>query len=236
MHGSPETNQHDERFSIDDMVVQIGLHNYDFIYSKPGLYDQLLYDTLKCQSPRVVVAALAKSIRRLGQNPSQLTYLDIGAGPGNVGEEINKIGARRITNVDIHALAYQEAHLTRRDSFDEYYVVDLSDRVRVTQTLGENYYPQCVPSYDCLTMVAALSHDHIPIEGIETALDLVKSGGFIATCIGEDQLDQDTPLSRLMWQFVGGLGFRLHHFKRYRHRFTADGRELLYYCIVTQKL
>jgi SAM-dependent methyltransferase len=206
------------------MIVQIGLHNYDFIYSKPGLYDQLLYDELRCASPTVVTQALLHSAAKTGVTAEHLRCLDIGAGPGNVGELLAKAGASLVVNVDKNPLAKTECARVRPKTYNDYFVLDLHKPFSLKRY-----------KFNALTLVAALSHEHIPVPAIEETIKVLEPSAFIATCIGEQHLDQDTPLSRLVWRFVGGLGFRLHHFERYRHRFTCDGRELYYYCIVTRK-
>ena len=42
---------------------RLRFHDYDEIYKVPGLYEQLFYDRLKCQSP-AKVAEILKHVRR----------------------------------------------------------------------------------------------------------------------------------------------------------------------------
>ncbi len=42
-----------------DAKEKIRLHDYDRIYKVPGLYEQVVYERLKCQSPATVSDVLA---------------------------------------------------------------------------------------------------------------------------------------------------------------------------------
>lgn len=236
LHSEPGADQNEERFSLDDMIVQVGLHNYDFIYNHPGLYDQLLYGELECQSPRIVVDKLVSCLRKSGLSTTNLSTLDIGSGPGNVGEILDKAKFKWIENLDINPLAKLECERQRPETYDAYHVADLCNPIELLNEVGANIYPQAHPTYDCLTMVAALSHDHIPVRGIRNAIKMLAPDGWVATCIGENVLDSGGELAKLMWEFIGGINFKLHHFERYRHRFAVDGRELMYYCIITRRV
>ncbi len=48
---------------------KIRFHDYDVIYRHPGLYEQLFYDRLKCQSPSKVASILGTAVRQAGRAP-----------------------------------------------------------------------------------------------------------------------------------------------------------------------
>ena len=75
-----------------DAKEEIRLHDYKRIYEVPGLYEQVVYERLKCQSPSRVSDVLLSSVSQSDQRLSELRVLDLGAGNGIVGEELKKQG------------------------------------------------------------------------------------------------------------------------------------------------
>jgi len=49
---------------------QIRFHDYAEIYAWRGLYEQLFYDELKCDSPRTVCGLLAEQLEAEGLDPA----------------------------------------------------------------------------------------------------------------------------------------------------------------------
>ncbi len=72
-------------------------HDYGEIYKIPGLYENLFYDTLACQSPKVVCGLLEKAMNGSKSDSKQDVALDVGAGNGMVGEELAKIGFKPLS-------------------------------------------------------------------------------------------------------------------------------------------
>ena len=68
------------------------LHDYDRIFEIPGLYEQVVYERLKCQSPKIVMDVLRDSVSQSHQRLNELRVLDLGAGNGMAGEELKKPG------------------------------------------------------------------------------------------------------------------------------------------------
>jgi hypothetical protein len=85
----------------DNATEKILLHDYDRIFSVPGLYEQVVCDRLKCQSPTTVVEVLRDSISQSSDHPNSLRVLDLGAGNGMVGEALKKLGVSRLVGADI---------------------------------------------------------------------------------------------------------------------------------------
>ncbi len=79
---------------------KIRLHDYDRIYEVPGLYEQVVYERLKCKSPATVVDVLY-SVSQSNRRFNEMRVLDLGAGNGMVGEELKKKGVSRLVGVDI---------------------------------------------------------------------------------------------------------------------------------------
>ena len=108
----------------DGSTEKIRLHDYERIFDVPGLYEQVVYDRLKCQSPTKVVDVLRYSVSQCQQGLNELRVLDLGAGNGMVGEELKKQGVSRLIGVDIIPEAQSATERDRPGVYDAYYVMD----------------------------------------------------------------------------------------------------------------
>ena len=75
--GAEELEQDEAFFYLTEPAgkKKIRLHDYDVIYSKPDLYEQLFYERLKCQSPVKVSEILKHSLSQSEYNFSELRVL-----------------------------------------------------------------------------------------------------------------------------------------------------------------
>src|SRR3954468_13360343 len=89
------------RVTAGGKTRDIRFHDYDEIYSIPGLYEFLFYERLKCCSPEVVRGLLEAELEGAGVDPGTLRVLDLGAGNGMVGEELADLGVGHITGIDV---------------------------------------------------------------------------------------------------------------------------------------
>jgi len=96
-------DQHEAYFYLadEDERSKVRFHDYGEIYRRPGLYEQLFYDRLKCKSPRKVADVLRNAVLKAHEAPSELRVLDLGAGNGMVGEVLAQHGVSRLVGVDI---------------------------------------------------------------------------------------------------------------------------------------
>ena len=85
----------------DGETKRIKFHDYDAIYDRPGLYEQLFYERLRCTSPEVVASRLAAAIDHAGQSIEVQRVLDLGAGNGIVADELKRRGVARLVGLDI---------------------------------------------------------------------------------------------------------------------------------------
>ncbi|NIP29318.1 MAG: methyltransferase, partial [Candidatus Dadabacteria bacterium] len=92
---------------------KIRLHDYQTIFSIPGLYEKIVYEILECNSPKVVTKLLEEEMTKESENISDLTVLDMGAGNGIVAEELVKLGVDDVIGVDIIEEAKQAAFRDR---------------------------------------------------------------------------------------------------------------------------
>jgi len=212
----------------DGSTRRIRFHDYAEIFSVPGLYEQLFYDLLECQSPEQVCGLLGRRLRAQGLDAGRLSVLDLGAGNGMVGECLVKLGFGELVGVDILEAAAAATQRDRPGLYDEYVVADLTEPL-----------PPALAGrrFDCLTSVAALGFGDVPPDAFRAAYDLVEAKGWIAFCIKEDFMTDGEPsgFARLVRDLLsfGELKVLAQH--RYRHRLAASGEPLHYLAIVARK-
>lgn len=215
----------------DDGPRQIRFHDYDVMYTYPGLYEQIFYDRLKCQSPAKVASILKSAVEQAGEYCSTLRVLDLGAGNGIMGEELRRLGVSRLLGADIIPEAYDAYLRDRPGAYDDYFVCDFADIDDATRTELKSW------SLDCLTTVAALGFGDIPPLAFVNAFNLIQAGGWVAFNIKDTFLDQreTTEFSRTIRQLVFTDFLEIHHLERYRHRLSIDGEPIFYYAIAGKK-
>src|SRR3954462_1480503 len=86
---------------VDGETRRLRFHDYAEIYSIPGLYERLIYEELRCESPRVIARLLSGEIEKRTVDPAEMRVLDLGAGNGIVAEELQKLGLDYFVGVDI---------------------------------------------------------------------------------------------------------------------------------------
>lgn len=210
---------------------KIRLHDYDAIYNEQGLYEQLFYDRLKCQSPTKVTEILKHSLSQSECNLSELRVLDLGAGNGMMGEALKNHGVSRLIGVDIIDEAQHAAERDRPGIYDAYYVANFCDLNEDIRDEIASWMP------DCLTTVAALGFGDIPPKAFFTAFNLIQSEGWITFNIKETFLDHtDTSgFSRMIRELIFSKYLDIHHLERYRHRMSMAGKPLYYFDIAGRK-
>lgn len=214
-----------------DKKRKIRFHDYSEIYNVPGLYEQLFFERLKCQSPQKVANILKSSVSQLHENFSELRVLDFGAGNGMMGDELKKFGPSRLVGVDIIPEAEAATERDRPGVYDAYYTEDFC-------SLGEKMHENIASwSFDCLTTVAALGFGDIPPKAFIEAFNIIQSQGWVAFNIKDTFLDStDTSgFSRLMRELIFSKYLDLYHLERYRHRLSIEGKPLYYFAISGRK-
>ncbi len=209
---------------------KIRLHDYDRIYEVPGLYEQVVYERLKCQSPATVVDVLY-SISQSCQRFNELRVLDLGAGNGMVGEVLKKKGVSRLIGVDIISEARAATERDRPGVYDAYYVLDFS-------CLSDDERDELNSwSLDCLISVAALGFGDIPAPAFLEAFNMIGKDGWVAFNIKETFLDrsEDSGFSQLIRELIFSEYLDLYHLQRYRHRFSIEGEPLYYFALGGKK-
>jgi len=228
-----ELNQDEVYFYLldGDRRQKIRLHDYDRIYEVPGLYEQVVYERLKCQSPAMVVDVLRNSVSQADRHLAELRVLDLGAGNGMAGEELKKHGVSRLIGVDIIPEARTATERDRPGLYDAYYVVDFTDLDGDERAELEAWAP------DCLMSVAALGFGDIPVKAFFEAFNLISKDGWVAFNIKETFLDRSdvSGFSTFIRELMFSEYLDLYHLRRYRHRFSIEGEPIYYFALGGRK-
>ena len=212
----------------DGKPKRLRFHDYDEIYKRPGLYEQLFYDRLRCNSPEKVADLLHRALHTVREPIAELRVLDLGAGNGMMGEVLKGEGVARLVGADIIPEARDAAYRDRSTVYDDYYVADFANLDSdVLEELREW-------RLDCLTCVAALGFGDIPPKAFFNALKLLRTDGWLAFNIKESFLDhtEHTGFSQLVRELVFSKYLDIYHLELYRHRLSMEGTQLFYYALV----
>ena len=232
--GTNNLSQDEAYFTLTDsngVQVNLRFHDYDAIYARQGLYEQLFYDRLKCQSPEKVVSILRYAMSGEPWLFNELRVLDLGAGNGMVGEELQKFGVARLVGVDISATAAMAVERDRPGIYDDYHAVDMSSMSPAQRDHLTDW------RFNCLVSVAALGFGDIPVRVFTEAFNLVDDGGWVAFNVKETFLDnRDTSgFSVFIKNLILSEYLDIYHMERYRHRLSIDGQPLYYFGVACRK-
>ncbi|MFK0285893.1 class I SAM-dependent DNA methyltransferase [Streptomyces sp. NPDC090499] len=213
----------------DGVRTSIRAHDYPEIFRRPGLYEQLFHERLRCASPRTARDALLSELRDHGADIHALRVLDLGAGNGMVGELLT---AARVVGLDISEAARDACVRDRPHAYDAYYVADMTDP-------GEDLLKQLDQwGLDALVCVSALGFGDIPVAAFVNAYNVVADGAWVVFNVKETFVADDdrTGFARLVSGIMGSGALRVHRMERYRHRYSIDGEPLFYYLFVGRKV
>ena len=213
---------------VDGGWRQIRFHDYDELYSVPGLYERVIYDILRCDSPHVVRSLLEAELVDSETSVNGLRVPDLGAGNGMVGEELADLGAEFIVGVDIIEEAAEATERDRPGLYENYHVVDMTALDGGQRRELEGYH------FNVLTCVAALGFGDIPTRAFTAAYNLIRPGGWIAFNIKEEFLTNGdrSGFSGLIRAMLDDGTLELRQRRRYQHRLATDRHPLYYVAIV----
>lgn len=227
---SENLGQDEVFFSLieDGKTNRLRFHDYDEIYKRPGLYEQLFYERLRCTSPEKVADLLQQALDTVREPVTEMRVIDLGAGNGMMGEVLKREGVARLVGADIIPEARDAAYRDRSTVYDDYYIQDFCDlNADVLEELQEW-------RFNCLTCVAALGFGDIPPRAFFNAIKLVRTDGWLAFNIKETFLDhaEHSGFSRLVRELIFSKYLDIYHLERYRHRLSMEGTQLFYYALV----
>lgn len=216
---------------VEGRWKKIRFHDYDEIYAIPGLYETLFYDVLKCGSPVKIRKMLQRCIHEAGVAPSDLRVLDLGAGNGMVGGELADLGVRHMVGVDISPAAADAVQRDRKDLYDDYFVLDMTDLSERELMRFDAF------ELNSLTCVAALGFGDIPPAAFANAYNLIARRGWVAFNIKSDFLESNAPrgFAGLIRRMIDEKLLSIHSGDQYEHRLATSGDPLLYTALVGVK-
>lgn len=227
-------DQDQEAFEVkvNGTYEKMRVHDYDKLYSYPGLYEQLIYKELKCKTPWRLTSLLRNVLRDWSVDPEALRVLDLGAGNGIVAERLRKLGAQSIIGADIIPEAEMAAKRDRPDVYDDYMVADFTALDDVQKKSLEDR------NLNCLTTAAALGFGDIPPAAFAQALEPIENGGWIAVSIKDEFLENNADPSgfaQLMKRLTDTGVVEVQAWHRHHHRLSLAGKPLFYVALVARK-
>ena len=206
-------------------------HDYHELYSIPGLYEQIFYGELRCDSPRTVCSLLEAQLDIADASASDLRVLDVGAGNGMVGEELQKrLGVGHLVGVDIIEEAEMAAERDRPGVYDDYRTVDLT---AMPASIHEELIDQRL---NTLVTVAALGYGDIPPQAFAEAYNLISDHGWVAFNIKDRFLQEEkSGFSKMIDHMLDEGILTQRDETHYRHRLSVHGKPLHYIAIVAEK-
>ncbi len=226
--------QNEEWFEYEDAGSwkRLKIHDYAEIFKVPGLYEDLVYTTLRCTSPTRITRMLDQVLEDWPDEPSDLRVLDLGAGNGIVAEELRNRGVEHIVGVDLLPEAALAAERDRPDVYEQYLATDLCNMSESDRTRLQN------ANLNCLCTVAALGFGDIPPRAFAVALNQISSPGWVAMAIKDSFLSADdgSGFSRLIRAMMSDGILEVQSQFRYCHRVSLAGEKLFYVGLIARKL
>ena len=226
-------DQDEEFFHLitDDGQERIRIHEYDRVYDIPGLYEEVVYNRLRCDSPQVITNLLKEAMQTHGNDDGPLRVLDFGAGNGIVGECLQEeIETEAIIGIDIIEEAKKAVERDRPEIYDDYYVMDLS-RPNSDDKNQLNEW-----DFNALVTVAALGFGDIPTKAFINAFNIVDDNSWVVFNIKDRFFSEndDTGYNQMLQEMIGNnlKVYKKHH---YCHRLSMTGDPLYYYAVVGRK-
>lgn len=209
----------------------VPLHDYPRLYAVPGLYEHVVQELLGCRSPQVAADGLARALERLGLDPADVPFLDLGAGTGLVGELMRGLGATTVIGVDALDAARDACLRDRPGVYRDYLVGDLAHpRPGLLERL-RSYHP------GGLISAGALGGNHAPAEALVNALALLPAGAPVVFTIDERWPQTDGPGGfRTAIDGLLGCGqLQLLERSRFQHRRSTAGTPIHYEMFIAAK-
>jgi SAM-dependent methyltransferase len=217
---------------IDGRWQRKRLHDYHELYAIPGLYEALFNKTLKCSSPTRVVALLQDVLLDCEDTPEMLRVLDLGAGNGMVGHELQSLNVKHVVGVDIIPEAKEAALRDRPWCYDDYFIADFTD---IPPELEQKLRDARLNTLAC---VAALGFGDIPALAFLNAIDLLETPAYLAFNIKEDFVQERdmSGFADLIRELARRDIIQMQAYRRYQHRLACSGEPLFYIAMVATKL
>ena len=222
----PNLDQDEEWFVLRTAAREerLRIHDYDRIYEIPGLYEEIIYRRLKCQSHQVVCSMLMEGLRQAGEESRPLSVLELGAGNGVAGECLrSQLPCCSLVGMDIIPQARDAALRDRPGTYSDYHILDL------TQLRPDQESRLRSGKFNALVTVGSLGFGDIPTQAFARALDLLEPHSWLAFNIKESFLeDTDRSGFREILKSMTGQDLEFLQTRKYCHRYSLSGSPIHY--------
>jgi predicted RNA methylase len=202
----------------DGSAEQLRLHDYERLYSLPGVYEQIVQERLGCASPAKIASMLATAVDGAGWARVDVRVLDVAAGNGISGEALDAVGLHPVLGTDIVPAAREAALRDRPRLYDEYLTLDLlaltAEQTRRLRSVRAN----------ALTCVAPVGEDasQVPPAGFLAAASALTDDALVAYMHDPNHGVDDVVSAELWREGLGAEATELAR-ERYLHRWTVNG-------------
>jgi hypothetical protein len=200
----------------DGRTEEFHLHDYERLYSLPGVYEQIVQERLQCRSPQVMAALLAETVDAVGWTRAETKVIDVAAGNGVSGDALRSEGLEPVLGIDIVPAARTAALRDRPAVYGDYLTIDLLQMPgRRRQTIREL-------GARALCCVAPVGHGpQVPPPVLIAGAELVTRDALVAH-MHDPAIDPEDPITTALWGEHGWAATELRR-HRYVHRRTVNG-------------
>lgn len=212
----PEIGQELIRVRHDDGRVQeLHLHDYEQVYSLPGVYEQIVQERLGCRSPQQLAEMLGAAVDRLGWRRQDVRVIDIAAGNGVSGAALAAAGLHPVLGTDIVPSARAAALRDRPGVYDDYRTLDL---LAVSDAERASLIDLRANALSCVAPVGELRSELPPL-ALRAAAALLEPDALVVYM--HDPADGEDVVTADSW----GPDVRAEELERtrYLHRYTVNG-------------
>jgi hypothetical protein len=193
------------------------LHDYERLYSLPGVYEKIVQERLGCRSPEEIASMLARAVDTAGWERAGTRVLDLAAGNGVSGEALAARGLRPVLGTDIAPAARDAALRDRPGVYGTYLTLDLLDlspqQRRTIAGLNAN-------ALSCVAPVGSQSQQ-LPAAALRAAAQLLSADALVAY-----MHDPTFGLADMVTAESWGTDVEADELerRRYVHRYTVNGK------------
>ncbi len=201
--------QHEEVLIVerDGREERMRLHEYDRVYSIPGLYDEVLRRVQYASPAKVAELLFAVA------SPGDVRALDLAAGNGVSADPLLAGGAAALVGMDLIPEARDAALRERPDAYLEYVAGDVGEPGLVERLVAE---------HDLNALVCSGGISHIPVEAFAAGWAQFPAGSWMVATAREDMDEYATRLEDV-------------HTERFVHRLAFDGEPIEYIALRGRK-
>ncbi|MCP4005367.1 MAG: class I SAM-dependent methyltransferase [bacterium] len=201
------------------------------LWEWPGVYEHLVRDLLRGNAPAAVCRLLERAIRASGERPETLRAIDLVAGNGWVGQELNAIGINEIIGIDASAAAAAAAERDHPGAHSEFRVLDI-------RRLSEAQRDELMGfDFNSLICIEPLAVEEPPPNAFTEAFNLLAPDGWVAFHLhaGSAEGGRDSRFAHTVHRMIRSRALHVHTQQRYRHRFTTHGSPLFHVAVIGRK-